>query len=132
MAKQLKRKRFRVTRKDGALLAEKNRFSRWGPYVNHIGLIVFLLAVLLRTLPGWSIDNYVTVPEGETVQVPDTKLFHQEREIHDRLLHGRRAAEGTERDGEGEALRDAGRPVHLYSGLRRSRSGPKLDGSEAA
>ena len=24
-------------------LAEKGRFSRWGPYVNHVGLIIFLI-----------------------------------------------------------------------------------------
>ncbi len=75
MAEQLKRRRFRVNQDGSALLAEKNRFSRWGPYINHIGLIVFLLAVLLRTIPGWSMDNYVTVPEGETVQIPDTNYF---------------------------------------------------------
>lgn len=75
MAALLKRKRYKVNVVDGALLAEKNRFSRWGPYINHIGLIVFLLAVLLRTLPAWSIDNYVTVPEGETVKVPETKYY---------------------------------------------------------
>lgn len=75
LAKQLKRKRYKVTVEGKALLAEKNRFSRWGPYVNHIGLIVFLLAVLLRTLPGWKLDNYVTVPEGETVKVPETSYY---------------------------------------------------------
>ncbi|BBH21038.1 cytochrome c biogenesis protein ResB [Paenibacillus baekrokdamisoli] len=75
IADQLKRRHFRVTKDGTALLAEKNRFSRWGPYINHIGLIVFLLAVLLRSLPGWSMDNYVTVPEGETVQIPDTSYF---------------------------------------------------------
>ncbi|MFC4808449.1 cytochrome c biogenesis protein ResB [Paenibacillus sp. GCM10023250] len=75
MAAQLKRKRYKVHQEGGALLAEKNRFSRWGPYINHIGLIVFLLAVLLRTLPSWQMDNYVTVPEGETVKVPETKYY---------------------------------------------------------
>lgn len=75
LAKQLKSKRYKVTVEGKALLAEKNRFSRWGPYVNHIGLIVFLLAVLLRTLPGWKLDNYVTVPEGETVKVPETSYY---------------------------------------------------------
>ncbi|SFI56632.1 cytochrome c biogenesis protein [Paenibacillus sp. UNC496MF] len=75
MAAQLKRKRYKVHLEDGALLAEKNRFSRWGPYINHIGLIVFLLAVLLRTLPSWEMDNYVTVPEGETVKVPETAYY---------------------------------------------------------
>ncbi|CAH1210502.1 Cytochrome c biogenesis protein CcsB [Paenibacillus plantiphilus] len=74
-ADQLKRKRYRVTIDGSAMLAEKNRFSRWGPYINHIGLIIFLLAVLLRTIPGWSMDNYVSIPEGEIVQVPDTSYY---------------------------------------------------------
>ncbi|MFC5650857.1 cytochrome c biogenesis protein ResB [Paenibacillus solisilvae] len=75
LAEQLKKRHFRVKQDGAALLAEKNRFSRWGPYINHIGLIIFLMAVLLRTLPGWSMDNYVTVPEGETVQIPDTSYY---------------------------------------------------------
>lgn len=74
-ADQLKRKRYRVKIDGTAMLAEKNRFSRWGPYINHIGLIIFLLAVLLRTIPGWSMDNYVSLPEGEIVQVPDTSYY---------------------------------------------------------
>lgn len=75
LGEQLKRKHYRVHQEGSALLAEKYRFSRWGPYINHIGLIVFLLAVLLRSLPGWAMDNYVTVPEGSTVQIPDTKYY---------------------------------------------------------
>jgi len=75
MAQILQRKRYRVTRDGTALLAEKNRFSRWGPYINHIGLIVFLLAVLLRTIPGWTMDNYISIPEGETVQIPETSYY---------------------------------------------------------
>ncbi|MDU5951176.1 MAG: cytochrome c biogenesis protein ResB, partial [Paenibacillus macerans] len=42
----LRKKHYRVHTDGDALLAEKQRFSRWGPYVIHIGLIVFLLAVL--------------------------------------------------------------------------------------
>src|SRR5699024_3466176 len=45
----LKKRRYKITDEDGNILAEKNRFSRWGPYVNHIGLIIILLAALLRT-----------------------------------------------------------------------------------
>jgi len=72
---QLKRRHYKVTREGQALLAEKARFSRWGPYINHIGLIVFLLAVLLRTIPGWTMDNYVSIAEGDTVPIPQTKYF---------------------------------------------------------
>jgi cytochrome c biogenesis protein len=77
-ARELKRKRYRVwiDRKDGmALLAEKNRFSRWGPYINHIGLIVFLLAVLARAVPAWHMDKYVSLDEGQIKQIPDTPYY---------------------------------------------------------
>lgn len=33
----LKRQRYNVRDEGGHILAEKGRFSRWGPYVNHIG-----------------------------------------------------------------------------------------------
>jgi len=57
------------------LLAEKNRFSRWGPYINHIGLILFLLAVLARSLPGFQMDSYILIPDGDTVQIEGTNYF---------------------------------------------------------
>ncbi|MFC5699846.1 cytochrome c biogenesis protein ResB [Cohnella faecalis] len=74
-AKQLKRKRYRVWQDGTALLAEKNRFSRWGPYINHIGLIVFLLAVLARGIPGWHMDQYVWLYEGETKPIPHSNYY---------------------------------------------------------
>lgn len=61
----LKKKGYRVHTEGGALLAEKQRFARWGPYVIHIGLIIFLLAVLARGLPGLNLDEHVAFPEGE-------------------------------------------------------------------
>lgn len=73
--KHLEKKGYRVTRDGSALLAEKNRFSRWGPYINHIGLIIFLLAVLSRSIPGWSMDEYVAVPEGDTVPLEGTNYY---------------------------------------------------------
>lgn len=71
----LKKKRYNVHRDRGAILAEKNRFSRWGPYINHIGLIIFLLAVLMRFIPGWHMDHYVTILDGETIEVPGTNYY---------------------------------------------------------
>lgn len=71
----LKKKGYKVHRDGDALLAEKNRFSRWGPYINHIGLILFLLAVLARSIPGWQLDTYISVPDGDTVQIPDTNYY---------------------------------------------------------
>ncbi|MBO9606411.1 MAG: cytochrome c biogenesis protein ResB [Paenibacillaceae bacterium] len=75
MAKQLRSKRYRVHIDGTALIAEKNRFSRWGPYINHIGLIVFLGAVLMRSIPGWHMDEYVGLLEGQAVPIPNTSYY---------------------------------------------------------
>ncbi|MFD0586863.1 cytochrome c biogenesis protein ResB [Paenibacillus sp. GCM10027627] len=75
---QLKRRGYRIHIEEGtgtALLAEKQRFSRWGPYINHIGLILFLLAILARSIPGWQMDSYVSVPDGDTVHIADTNYY---------------------------------------------------------
>ncbi|QTM99698.1 cytochrome C biogenesis protein [Sediminibacillus dalangtanensis] len=69
---QLKKQRYKIKEQDGHILAEKGRFSRWGPYVNHIGLIVFLIGALMRFIPFMYIDDYVWVREGETAVVPET------------------------------------------------------------
>ncbi|GAA4870490.1 cytochrome c biogenesis protein ResB [Paenibacillus vulneris] len=74
-AQLLKKKRYRVHTDGTALLAEKNRFSRWGPYINHIGLIIFLMAVLMRSLPGWNMDQYVAFPEGTPIKIPSTSYY---------------------------------------------------------
>lgn len=75
MAGQLRKKHYRVHTDGAALLAEKYRFSRWGPYVLHIGLIIFLLAVLMRSFPGWQMDEYMGLREGEIKKIPDTSLY---------------------------------------------------------
>ncbi|PLT28289.1 cytochrome c biogenesis protein ResB [Peribacillus deserti] len=69
---KLRSKRYSVKEENGSILAEKNRFSRWGPYVNHIGLIIFLFGGLLRFVPGMYVDEVVWVREGETIEVPGT------------------------------------------------------------
>lgn len=69
-AEKLKELRYNVKIEDGAILAEKNRFSRWGPYVNHTGLLIFLSAVLLRGIPGFYVDETLWLREGETLEVP--------------------------------------------------------------
>lgn len=68
----LKKKRYKVYEENGHLLAEKGRFSRWGPYVNHIGLIIVLLAALLRMTPLMYMEEYVWVREGEQTVIPGT------------------------------------------------------------
>lgn len=68
----LKKQRYKVRDEDGFLLAEKGRFSRWGPYVNHIGLIIILLAAILRSTPFFYTNEYVWVREGEQLVIPGT------------------------------------------------------------
>lgn len=69
----LKKQRYHVRVENGHVLAEKGRFSRWGPYVNHIGLIIILIAAILRMTPVMYLDDYVWVREGETTVIPSTK-----------------------------------------------------------
>ncbi|UUZ94382.1 cytochrome c biogenesis protein ResB [Paenibacillus sp. P25] len=71
----LKKKNYKVHTDGTALLAEKYRFSRWGPYINHIGLIIFLAAVLMRSIPGWYMDQHIAFPEGRAVKIPDTPYY---------------------------------------------------------
>lgn len=70
---RLKSQRYNVREEDGHILAEKGRFSRWGPYVNHIGLIIILIAALLRSTSFFYLDEYVWVREGEQVVIPGTE-----------------------------------------------------------
>ncbi|NEN82127.1 cytochrome c biogenesis protein ResB [Paenibacillus elgii] len=74
-AEVLRKQRYRVHTDGTALLAEKNRFSRWGPYINHIGLIIFLGAVLMRSIPGWHMDQHIAFPEGKLVKIPETPYY---------------------------------------------------------
>ncbi|MFS0672708.1 cytochrome c biogenesis protein ResB [Ornithinibacillus sp. 179-J 7C1 HS] len=69
---RLKKQRYRIKEEDGHIVAEKGRFSRWGPYVNHIGLIIILIAALLRTTSFFYLEDYVWVREGETRVIPGT------------------------------------------------------------
>lgn len=71
----IKKKGYRVRTDGGTLLAEKQRFSRWGPYVLHIGLIIFLLAVLGRNLPGLHMDEHMAFPQDEPVRIKNTSYY---------------------------------------------------------
>jgi cytochrome c biogenesis protein len=70
--KHLKARRYQVREENGDILAEKGRFSRWGPYVNHVGLIIFLFGGMLRFIPGFYVNEDLWVREGETALVPET------------------------------------------------------------
>ena len=77
-ATKLKELRYKVKIEDGAILAEKNRFSRWGPYVNHTGLIIFLSAILLRGIPGFYVDETLWIREGEKLEIPGAPGYYLE------------------------------------------------------
>lgn len=68
----LRQKNYKVREEEGAILGEKGRLSRWGPYITHVGLIIFLAGTLLRIIPGFQIDAEVWVRDGERVPVTDT------------------------------------------------------------
>lgn len=69
---QLRAGHYHIREENGDLLAEKNRFSRWGPYINHIGLIIFLIGGMLRFVPGMYVDESLWIREGETKVIPET------------------------------------------------------------
>lgn len=69
---KLRKKHYSVREENGNILAEKGRFSRWGPYVNHCGLILFLIGAMLRFVPGMYVDEVLWIREGETASVPGT------------------------------------------------------------
>ncbi|MFA9556101.1 cytochrome c biogenesis protein ResB [Evansella sp. AB-rgal1] len=70
--KMLKEKKYTIRKEKGNILAEKGRFSRWGPYVNHIGLIIFLIGAMLRFFPEMYLDEHIWVREGEEVVIKGT------------------------------------------------------------
>lgn len=72
LKQKLIKKRYDVREENGNLLAEKGRFSRWGPYVNHVGLIIFLFGAMLRFVPGMYVDKVLWIREGETKVIPET------------------------------------------------------------
>ncbi|WP_062747086.1 cytochrome c biogenesis protein ResB [Shouchella tritolerans] len=74
-AERLEHKRYRIRIENGNVLAEKNRFARWGPYVNHLGLILFLIGCLLRYIPGMYVDTQMWVREGEQSPIPETEGY---------------------------------------------------------
>lgn len=69
----LTQKKYKIREENGNILAEKNRFSRWGPYVNHLGLIIFLIGGMLRFVPGMYVDEILWLREGETKAIPGTE-----------------------------------------------------------
>ncbi|OEC02266.1 cytochrome C biogenesis protein [Lysinibacillus sphaericus] len=90
-----------IVRRDGsALLAEKGRFSRYGPYINHVGLIIFLTGVMLRLVPGFYVDESIWVREGETRAITGMDGYFIENrdfilETHDNTPQGEQLKQGV-------------------------------------
>jgi cytochrome c biogenesis protein len=107
---KLKDLKYNVTTDKNGLLAEKGRYSRWGPYVNHIGLIIFLFGVMLRMMPGFYVDETLWLREGETRAIPEAPGYTLESK-------GFAVENYTGEDGEekfGEALDRVGTVVKNY------------------
>ncbi|WP_414049704.1 cytochrome c biogenesis protein ResB [Macrococcus animalis] len=73
LIKDLQSKKYKVKTDGTAILAEKGRLSRYGPYINHTGLIILLAGAMLRFLPALYVDEFVGVSEGETKSIPGTE-----------------------------------------------------------
>lgn len=107
---KLKELKYKVSTDKNGLLAEKGRFSRWGPYVNHIGLIIFLFGVMLRMMPGFYVDETLWLREGETRAIPEAAGYTLENK-------GFEVENYTGEDGEekfGEALDRVGTVAKNY------------------
>lgn len=94
---EMKKLKYKVRRENKALFAEKGRFSRYGPYVNHVGLIVFLGAVMLRLVPGFYVDTSIWLREGEMVAVDGMEGYF--------LYNDKFILETYDNDPRGEQLR---------------------------
>lgn len=69
----LAQRKYKVRTDGTAILAEKGRLSRYGPYINHTGLIILLAGAMLRFIPAFYVDEFVGVAEGETKSIPGTE-----------------------------------------------------------
>ena len=94
---KLKELKYNVRREDNALLAERGRFSRYGAYINHVGLIVFLIGVLLHLVPGFYVDESMWLREGETRAIPGMEGYF--------LKSDRFILETYDNDPQGEQLK---------------------------
>ncbi|MBD8070303.1 cytochrome c biogenesis protein ResB [Bacillus sp. PS06] len=116
----LKKKRYNVREENGNILAEKGRFSRWGPYVNHCGLIIFLIGAMLRFVPGMYVDEVMWVREGETNNIPGTdgqyflKNEQFKMEVYEKENEKDVFGDAIDRVGNGMAVKNYQTDVVLY------------------
>jgi cytochrome c biogenesis protein len=124
-------RRYKVKVENGNLLAEKGRFSRWGPYVNHCGLIIFLIGAMMRFVPGMYVDEVLWVREGETVVIPGTEgQYYLENkkftmEVYDKDMENEVFENAISRVGDGSIVKNFQSDVVLYE-----RKGEFLHGEE--
>lgn len=120
LKKALKQRRYDIREENGNILAEKGRFSRWGPYVNHIGLIIFLIGAMLRFFPGMYIDEVLWIREGETKVIPGTEgryYLKNEKfilETYDKEKSGEVFDSAISRAGDGMIAKNYQSNVMLY------------------
>ncbi|UHA58061.1 cytochrome c biogenesis protein ResB [Metabacillus litoralis] len=120
LKKRLTSKRYRVRVENGNILAEKGRFSRWGPYVNHCGLILFLFGAMLRFVPGMYVDEVLWVREGETAVIPGTegRYFLENKdfimEVYEKDKESEVFEEAITRVGDGSVVKNFQSNVVLY------------------
>ncbi|TXC93332.1 cytochrome c biogenesis protein [Metabacillus litoralis] len=128
---QLEARRYRVREENGNLLAEKGRFSRWGPYVNHCGLIIFLFGAMLRFVPGMYVDEVLWVREGETAVIPGTEgQYYLENkdfimEVYEKDKENKVFEDAINRVGDGSVVKNFQSNVVLYE-----RTGEIVHGAE--
>ncbi|MBU7593347.1 cytochrome c biogenesis protein ResB [Metabacillus halosaccharovorans] len=128
---RLASRRYHVREENGNLLAEKGRFSRWGPYVNHCGLIIFLIGAMLRFIPGMYIDEVLWVREGETAVIPGTEgRYYLENkdfimEVYEKDKEDEVFEEAITRVGDGSVVKNFQSDVILYE-----REGEIVHGAE--
>jgi len=131
LKKRLVSRRYHVREENGNLLAEKGRFSRWGPYVNHCGLIIFLIGAMLRFVPGMYVDEVLWVREGETAVIPGTEgRYYLENkdfimEVYEKDKEDEVFEDAISRVGDGSVVKNFQSNVVLYE-----REGEIVHGAE--
>ncbi|MDR4948445.1 cytochrome c biogenesis protein ResB [Neobacillus cucumis] len=124
----LKGRHYQIREENGDLLAEKGRFSRWGPYINHVGLIIFLIGAMLRFIPGFYVNEDLWVKEGETAVVPETNEKYYIKNNQFILQHYDKNKDKTFQ----KAIEEAGQVVKNYQSnvVLYERTSKKLPGEK--
>ena len=123
---KLKELKYKVRTDKNGLLAEKGRFARWGPYVNHIGLIIFLTGVMLRMIPGFYVDETLWIREGETRAIPEVPGYSLENvkfALETYTGEGEEARFGEALDRVGTVAKNYQTDIVLYQALNNSLPG---------